>query len=82
MPYRISYAGHALRDMRNLDPGTRRRINDALARFAATDLGDVRRLQGIAGIYRLRIGKWRLFFRLGKPNELEVLAIENRGQAY
>jgi mRNA-degrading endonuclease RelE of RelBE toxin-antitoxin system len=34
------------------------------------------------GLYRLRVGKWRLFFDLDSPDTVRIHGIDNRGQAY
>jgi mRNA-degrading endonuclease RelE of RelBE toxin-antitoxin system len=34
------------------------------------------------GLYRLRIGKWRLFFDLDTPDTVRIHGIDNRGEAY
>jgi mRNA interferase RelE/StbE len=60
----------------------RARIEAALVRYAATGYGDVRSLKGRPGEFRLRVGKWRVFFYLERPEVIEVLGIDNRGEAY
>ena len=55
----------------------------ALEVFAATGRGDVKALKGaLKGRYRLRVGKWRVFFSLDQPGSIVVSDIDNRGQAY
>ena len=34
------------------------------------------------GLYRLRVGKWRLFFDLDTLNTVRIHGIDNRGQVY
>ena len=34
------------------------------------------------GLYRLRVGKWRVFFDLDEPCAVHIHRIDNRGQAY
>ena len=59
------------------------RIIRALEGFAATGLGDVKALKGaLKGRYRLRVGKWRIFFSLDQPGSIVVTDVDNRGQAY
>jgi mRNA-degrading endonuclease RelE of RelBE toxin-antitoxin system len=51
--------------------------------FAATGLGDIKALKGaLKGRYRLRVGKWRIFFSLDQPGSVVVTDVDNRGQAY
>lgn len=47
------------------------RIIRALEGFAASGLGDVKALKGaLKGRYRLRVGKWRIFFGLDQPGSI------------
>jgi mRNA-degrading endonuclease RelE of RelBE toxin-antitoxin system len=34
------------------------------------------------GLYRLRVGKWRLFFDVDTINTVRIHGIDNRGEAY
>jgi len=34
------------------------------------------------GLYRLRAGKWRIFFGLDSPDTVRIHGIDNRGQAH
>ena len=36
----------------------------------------------LKGRYRLRVGKWRIFFSLAHGGAITVVDIDNRGQAY
>ena len=76
----VQFLPAALRDFDGLDRITRRRVAAALERFAATGRGDVKRLQGRSGEFRLRVGKWRVFFDLDTPGILLINGIDNRGQ--
>jgi mRNA-degrading endonuclease RelE of RelBE toxin-antitoxin system len=59
------------------------RIIHALEAFAADARGDVKALKGaMKGRYRLRVGKWRVFFSLDQPDSIVVTDVDNRGQAY
>jgi mRNA interferase RelE/StbE len=66
-----------------MDRSEAQRIIRALEGFAATGLGDVKVLKGaLKGRYRLRVGKWRIFFSLDPPDSIVVTDVDNRGQAY
>jgi mRNA-degrading endonuclease RelE of RelBE toxin-antitoxin system len=59
------------------------RIVRSLESLAVTGLGDVKALKGaLKGRYRLRVGKWRVFFILDQPGSIIVTDVDNRGQAY
>jgi mRNA interferase RelE/StbE len=69
-------------DLRKLDRETAMRILLTLTRYGNTGEGDVKMLTDRDGLYRLRVGKWRLFFDLDSPNTVRIHGIDNRGQAY
>ena len=69
-------------DLRKLDRETAMRILLTLTRYGNTGEGDVKLLTDRDGLYRLRVGKWRLFFDLDSPNTVRIHGIDNRGQAY
>ena len=58
------------------------RILLILTRYGNTGEGDVKMLTDRDGLYRLRVGKWRLFFDLDSPNTARIHGIDNRGQTY
>jgi mRNA-degrading endonuclease RelE of RelBE toxin-antitoxin system len=68
-------------DLRRIDRETARRILLAVTEFGKTDQGDVKRLTDRDGLYRLRVGKWRLF-DLDTPGAVRIHGIDNRGEAY
>ncbi len=78
----IRYEGRILKDLKRLDADTQARILSAMEKLAKTGDGDVRPLRGeFAGSYRLRVGKWRVFFLL-EGTDIVVYQIDNRGEAY
>jgi mRNA-degrading endonuclease RelE of RelBE toxin-antitoxin system len=80
----VVWTATAERDFGKLDPETRRRVMLSINRYAEDSKGDVRRLQDIAPPeYRLRIGKWRVRFRLDHDrNTMQVLHVLRRDEAY
>ena len=58
------------------------RILLALARYREVGEADVKRLTDREGLYRLRVGRWRVFFDLDTPGSARIHGIDNRGQAY
>jgi mRNA-degrading endonuclease RelE of RelBE toxin-antitoxin system len=82
MTRNVQFLPAALRDFDGLDRMTQARVTAALERLAATGHGDVRKLQGRAHDFRLRVGKWRVFLDLDTPEGIVVTGIDNRGQAY
>ena len=64
MRYEIKWAQGAVKDIRRLDNPLVVRITRAIEAFAETGRGDVKRLTNADGAYRLRVGEWRVLFRL------------------
>jgi mRNA-degrading endonuclease RelE of RelBE toxin-antitoxin system len=58
------------------------RILVALTRYRETGEGDAKMLTERDGLYRLRVGKWCVFFDLDSPDNIRIHGIDNRGQAY
>ena len=79
---RVVFRPAALRDFARIDRIVQARIDAALLRYANTGYGDIKALKGRTGEFRLRMGKWRVFFLLQPPDVIRVLAIDNRGEAY
>lgn len=69
-------------DLRKLDRDTAMRILLALTKYGQTGEGDVKRLTDREGLYRCRVGKWRVFFDLDTPDTIRIHGVDNRGQAY
>ena len=69
-------------DLRQMDREMAMRILRSLTRYGDTGEGDVTALTDRDGLYRLRVGKWRLFFDLDSPDTVRIHGIDNRGQAY
>ncbi|MCI0184577.1 type II toxin-antitoxin system RelE family toxin [Sulfoacidibacillus ferrooxidans] len=84
MRYEIEWSQGALKDIRRLDKPLIARITRAIEVFAETGRGDVKRLTNADGAYRLRVGEWRVRFRL-VHREIQIMFIQAvlpRGEAY
>ena len=79
---KIDWRDKAKAQLRAIDQPTAMRILHALAAFAATGEGDVKRLQGIdPPEFRHRVGDYRLRFHdLGHTHN--VTAVKHRREAY
>lgn len=84
MSREIAWEHAATREMDALPRRIRESIYGALARLAIENRGDVKRLQGpFAGSLRLRVGEYRVRFRLeGATGRIVVLAVTTRAHAY
>jgi mRNA interferase RelE/StbE len=82
--WRVEFARAAQRDLRRLDPPINRRVLAAIEGLLADPpQGDVKRLTGASGEYRLRVGDWRI--RFTRDLSEQVIVIERvlpRGRAY
>jgi len=82
-PHAVEWRPDAKRDLRRLDAPVVLRITRAMERYAATGHGDVKELQGRVDEWRLRVGDWRVLFRLDHGRLLViVLRVLPRGSAY
>jgi len=82
--WRVLVDDRARKDLRRIDPPTRRRILNAIARLAqdAQLTGDVKRLRG-SHEYRLRVGDWRVRFeRQDRQLVIVIVRVLPRGRAY
>lgn len=79
----VRWTDRAEKDLRRLDPPQRDRVVAAVLDLAATGHGDVKRLQAVEPpTLRLRVGSWRIFFRVVHPDRLLlVLRVLPRGAA-
>jgi len=86
MPYAVKIKRPAKRKLRSLSRPERQRIAEKI-----NDLGlnpndeklDVKKLEGVEGLFRLRVGGWRVIF--DRQDELKIIDIEKirpRGDAY
>ena len=79
----LVYKPAAQRELAHMDRSEAKRIIHALEAFAADGRGDIKALKGaLKGRYRLRVGKWRVFFSLDQSGNVVVADVDNRGQAY
>jgi mRNA-degrading endonuclease RelE of RelBE toxin-antitoxin system len=78
----VRWSARASDDLDSLDRGIARRIRDGLLRYAEMGGGDVIRLQGGGGLLRMRIGDWRIVFENLPDDQIRILRISYRSQAY
>ena len=65
------------------DAQTGARIEAAIEAYADRDHGDVRKMAGGSGIYRLCAGDWRVLFTLDDGGRIMAIArVPNRRDAY
>ncbi len=81
MDYRLDIGDEALTQLRTLSKEQRRRIGQRLDALQHGLKGDVKKLAGQAGKYRLRVGDFRVLFTLEK-DLVFVHQVKDRKDAY
>lgn len=71
----------ARRDLSGLSLETRQRITRAVERFAGAGHGDIKKLAGSGGEWRLRVGDYRIRFAR-TPGTILILRVRHRREAY
>jgi mRNA interferase RelE/StbE len=79
---RAEWTKQALKEAARLDATTRQRVLAAIKRLYEENQGDVRRLQGMDEIYRLRVGDWRVIFSYQDDLTILIHRVRPRGDAY
>ncbi|MBI3964490.1 MAG: type II toxin-antitoxin system RelE/ParE family toxin [Chloroflexi bacterium] len=83
MNWKVRITGPAQRDLEQLPTALAARILSTIERFAQTEHGDIKKLQGASEEWRLRVGAYRVRFLRDEPSHtLEVLRVLPRGRAY
>lgn len=77
----ISYSKSAAKAINGLDRPTKQRIRDGILGLTKKPPeGDIRPLQGYNdGRQRLRVGKYRVIFKIDLESEIQILYIMNVG---
>ena len=83
----IKYSKDALKFLSKLDSKSVNRIRTAIQGLTLTPpVGDIKAMQGYTDSRkRLRVGSWRIIYKYGAENEVEILFvidIGNRGDVY
>jgi mRNA interferase RelE/StbE len=84
MPWRIRLSRRAERDLADLPSRDRDAIRRALDRLAVDlSAGDLKKLSGRVGEWRLRVGRWRLILELDNVSGIATVSrILARKDAY
>lgn len=83
----VRYSKDALKFLSKLDAKSVNRIRTAIQGLTLTPpVGDIKVMQGYTdNRKRLRVGSWRIIYKYGAENEVEILFvidIGNRGDIY
>ena len=79
--FQLRLSDEALEQLRALPKVLRKRIGDRLTGLETSFSGDVKKLAGTEHKYRLRVGNYRVLFRL-VGNQIQVYRIRDRKDAY
>jgi len=79
--YTLGISDEALKALDLMAKSRRRQIGYAMDGMQRTFRGDIKKLKGFEDLYRLRVGDFRVKFRLVK-NHIQVYEIRDRKDAY
>jgi len=81
--WRIEFSRRAYKEYQRLDASLQRRINKVLGWLAEGQKVDLKPVKGREGVYRLRVGKYRLLLKLLREEGVILIArIASRGEVY
>lgn len=74
----------AVKELNNLSPTIGNRVREAIREMKANPFsGDVKPVKGFKGVFRRRIGDYRIIFTVSfEENTVVILRISPRGKAY
>ena len=75
----VVYYKQAVKTLERIDPGTKQRIKQGIDGIPK---GDIKKLQGHAELYRLRVGDWRIVFSYPDTETILIEKISPRGEIY
>ncbi|WP_051275796.1 type II toxin-antitoxin system RelE family toxin [Desulfovirgula thermocuniculi] len=85
MEFEIVFSPKAVRQLKRLDRSTQERIRKAIEASLRPfpPRGDIVKLEGFSGRYRLRVGDWRVTFRYNfAQKEVHIAEVVHRREAY
>jgi len=78
----IRLSKQAIKELDKMDDKTAKRILDGIRGLAETPpRGDIKPLQGVKNKSRLRVGSYRILFKI-EENEIHITDIGTRGDIY
>jgi mRNA interferase RelE/StbE len=82
--FEVVFARSARKELQNLDPQVARRILRQVEVLAANPRPTgVVKLEGASDLWRIRVGEWRVVYRISDRNHLvDVVAVRHRSDAY
>ena len=82
--YSVVFARTARKELQNLDPQVARRILKQIEALVTDPRPcGVVKLEGATDLWRIRIGQWRVVYRVSDRDRLvDVIAVRHRSDAY
>ena len=84
--FRIEASKSVLKDVDKLPPKVRIKVREVIWKLKINPVPpdeDVKKLKGLENTYRLRLGRYRILYRvLWKERKVVILYIGERGRAY
>lgn len=82
--YAVVFARSARKELQNLDPQVARRILKQVEALGTDPRpSGVIKLEGATDLWRIRVGQWRVVYRILDPECLvDVIAVRHRSDAY
>lgn len=75
----IKYAKQAVKAINAMDRADKQRIKTAIEKLPN---GDIKPLRGCDGVFRLRVGKWRILFSNLTYDIIMIEKVAPRGEVY
>lgn len=84
MRWDLEWRPRALAELAALEPQTRLRVSQAIARVAESRYSGLKKLRGSSsGDWRLRVGDWRAILTFDRPNSaITVWRVQHRREVY
>lgn len=85
LDYEVILSPRALRQLKRLDRPVQKRIKTAIERCLRyfPPQGDILKLEGVEGTFRLRVGDWRVTFGYHFPKkQVHIAEVVHRSRAY
>ena len=81
MKYQLKFKRQAIKDLKALSPKSKERIIAKIVVMQDNLQGDVKKLTNFTPEYRLRVGKYRVLFRID-DDILRIYRVKHRKDAY
>ena len=81
MKYQLKFKRQAIKDLKTLSPDVKERILAKIAAMQDNLQGDIKKLTNFTPEYRLRVGKYRVLFKID-GEILRIHRVKHRRDAY